>query len=135
MQDVEQVVTKTEANGVDQDGAAVQQQTKRVQTNASTSPKLTAVNGVWYVLGLIEILLAFRFILKLFGANSGSGFVSFIYSVTNILTAPFDSIFGVTRPPAGEVNSVFEPSIIVAGIVYAVVAWGIVKLLTLNQRD
>jgi hypothetical protein len=135
MRDVEQVVTKTEANGTDSQGDRIQQQTKRVQTTASVSPKVTAINGVWYVLGFIEILLAFRFALRLFGANTGSGFVDFIYSVTNILTAPFDSIFGVTRTAAGQTNSVFEPSIIVAGIVYALIAWGIVKLLTLNQRS
>ena len=50
-----------------------------------------------------------------------------------ILTAPFDNIFGVTSATTGTVRSVFEPSILVAGVVYALIGWGIVKLLSLNK--
>lgn len=132
--DVEQTVTRTEAAGVDTTGAAVHQQTKRVQTHAATDTKATVQNIVWFILGFIEILLALRFVLKLLGANSASGFVNLIYSVTNILTAPFDTIFGVTRATAGQTQSVFEPSILVAAAVYALVAWGIVKLITINRK-
>lgn len=74
-----------------------------------------------------------RFVLKLFGANPANGFVDFVYAVTGILTAPFDSIFGVTKPEAGNVDSVFEPSILVAAAVYALIGWGIVKLINLNR--
>lgn len=135
MVDIKQTVTRTEDTGVDTTGAEVQQQTKRIQTEAAVDPKTTAQNAVWYVLGFIEILLGFRFVLKLLGANTASGFVDFVYSLTGILTAPFDSIFGVTKPLEGETNSVFEPSILVAAAVYALIAWGIVKLITINQKD
>ncbi len=135
MVDIKQTVTRTEDTGVDTTGAEVQQQTKRIQTEAATDPKVTAQNAVWYILGFIEILLGFRFVLKLLGANTASGFVDFVYSLTGILTAPFDSIFGVTKPLAGETSSVFEPSILVAAAVYALIAWGIVKLITINQKD
>lgn len=80
------------------------------------------------------ILLAFRFVMKLLGANPDSGFVNFIYAITNLLTAPFDNIFGVTRASAGEVRSVFEPSILVAGAVYALIGWGIVKISHINSK-
>lgn len=135
MADVRQTVTRTEENGIDAQGANVQQQTKQIHTEAKTDPKTTAQNVVWFLLGLIETLLVLRFILKLLGANPASGFVNFIYSITNVLTAPFDNIFNVARAEAGQVYSVFEPSIIVAGIVYALIAWGIVKLLNINQRN
>lgn len=134
MADMERKVTRTEETGVDSTGAEVQQETKRVQTTDVADPKTTAQNAVWYVLGFIEILIGFRFILKLLGANPESGFVDFIYSITGVLTAPFDSIFGVTKAETGEVQSVFEPSILVAAAVYAVIAWGIVKLITINQK-
>jgi hypothetical protein len=134
MVDIKQTVTRTEDTGVDTNGAEVQQQTKRLQTETAVDTKDTVQNIVWYILGFIEILLAFRFVLKLLGANPASGFVNFIYSITGILTAPFDSIFGVTRATAGETRSVFEPSILVAGAVYALIAWGIVKLITINQK-
>jgi hypothetical protein len=134
MADVEQTVTKTEERGVDSSGAQVQQQTKRVQTTDVTDPKTTAQNVVWYILGLIEILIGLRFVLKLLGANPASTFVEMIYDVTGILTAPFDSIFGVASAQAGNVKSVFEPSILVAAAVYALIAWGVVKLITINKK-
>lgn len=134
-EEIKQTVTETDQTGVNETGANVQQQTKVVRTDATADSRTTASNAVWYVLGLIEILLAFRFFLKLFGANSASGFVDFIYSVTGVLTAPFDNIFGVAKATAGETKSVFEPSILVAALVYAVIAWGIVKLFSMNKTD
>ncbi|HSW65647.1 MAG TPA: YggT family protein [Bacillota bacterium] len=135
MTDIKQTVTRTEEQGVAPTGASVQQQTKRVQTQSALDPKITMENIVWYILGIIEILLAFRFVLKILGANSASHFVSFTYGLTNPITAPFDSMFGVVRPAPGITGSVFEPSILVAAAVYCLVAWGIVKLLGINQRD
>ncbi len=82
---------------------------------------------VWYILGIIEVLLAFRFILKLAAANPGSGFVSFIYSTSNVFSQPFSSIFHVTV----TYNSVFEWSTLVAMFIYLVIAYGIVKLIQL----
>lgn len=135
MADVRQTITRTEDVGVDNTGAAVTQQTKQVHTDASADGQTTAQNAVWYVLGVIEILLALRFIFKLFGANPRSAFVDFIYDVSRLLTAPFDNIFGVSATTAGQTRSVFEPSILVAAAVYALIAWGIARLITLNQKN
>ena len=119
-------------SGVDQDGAVVRERTSSVESKSN--PKTTVVNLVWYIFGLVAILLALRLILKLTGANSSNGFVSFIYSVSGALSAPFDSVFGVKSAEAGSTKSVFEPSILVAIAVYALIAWGITKLLTLNEN-
>lgn len=135
MADVKQTVTRTNVDGTDANGVDVQQQTKRVQTEAAPDAKVTTQNIVWYILGVIEVLLAFRFVLKLLGANPSSGFVDFVYTITGILTAPFDRIFGVSSTTAGSTRSVFEPSILVAAAVYALIAWGIVKLITINDRQ
>ena len=117
---------------VDQEGAVVRERTNSVESKASG--KATAVNFVWYLYGLIAVLLALRMIFKLFGANSASGFVSFIYSVSGVLSAPFDSIFGVKTTEAASTQHVFEPSILVAIAVYALIAWGITKLFMINER-
>ncbi len=135
MAELKETVTTTQDEGITAQGAQVQQKTRQISTQAATDTKTTATNVIWYIVGLIEVLLAIRFALKLFGANPSSGFVDLIYSVTNILTAPFDSIFGVVRAQAGDVSSVFEPSILVAAAVYALVGWGIVKLITLNRNN
>ena len=134
MADVKQTVTRTEEDGVDATGASVQQQTERVQTEVVTDKKTTAQNVAWYLLGIIEILLAARFVLKLFGANAVNSFVNLVYSISGVLTLPFDSMFGATTTTTGETQSVFEPSIIVAGLVYALIVWGIVKLITINRK-
>ena len=96
MPDIKQTVTRSEEQGLDSDGASVRQETKQVHTESAIDKKTTVQNIIWYILGVVEIVLTFRFILKLLGANSTSSFVNFIYSTTKALTAPFDSIFGVT---------------------------------------
>lgn len=134
MAEFKETITTREDEGLDATGAHVQQHTREVDTKVSSDSTTTAGNVVWYIVGLISVLLAFRFVLKLLGANPNSGFVDFIYAITNVLTAPFDNIFGVTRATTNEVNSVFEPSILVAAAVYALIGWGIVKLLNVNRK-
>lgn len=106
----------------------------RVGTVAHKYPLwyIKARNSILYVLGIIEVLLAFRFILKLLGANIASGFVGFIYTLSSILIAPFSGIFRSYTSPGLVSRSVFEPSTIVAFIVYAIAAWGIVKLVKIK---
>lgn len=90
------------------------------------------INTIKYIAGVIEVLLAFRFILKLLGANPSSGFVSFLYSVTGFFIAPFSGIFNslVNRGPS--LTYVFEPASIVAMIVYAAASYGLIKLVKLS---
>lgn len=84
---------------------------------------------IWYILGVIEVLLAFRLLLKMLGANPASPFVNFMYSLSDVFAGPFAGIFGVTA----TANSVLEWSTIIAMIVYLVVAYGIVELLQLMK--
>ena len=135
MPEFKKTVTTSQDEGTNEAGARVQQETRKVNTEASGDSRSIAAKVVWYILGVVEVLIAFRFVLKLLGANPSSGFVDFIYSVTGVLTAPFDTIFGVTQATAGQVHSVFEPSILVAVAVYALIGWGIVKLLSINRPD
>jgi hypothetical protein len=135
MTEFKETVTTSKNKGTDRTGARVQQQTRKIDTEVTADGKSTAANIVWYILGTIEIMLAFRFALKLFGANPSSGFVDFVYSVSGVLTAPFDSIFNTATTKTSEIQSVFEPSILVAAAVYALIAWGIVKLININQND
>ena len=90
---------------------------------------------VYFLFGALEILLAFRLVLKLAGANISSAFVGFIYGLTGIFILPFEGIFRRGTAPGIETTSVFEPATLVAIIVYAVVAWGIVKLLSILSGE
>ena len=95
----------------------------------STKPLYRGTQIVWYILGLIEVLLAFRFVLKLLGANSGAGFTSFIYSVTHIFAAPFLNVFRISE----VAGSVFEWTTLLAMLVYWVVAFGVIKLFVMGK--
>lgn len=134
MAEYKQTVTKAEQEGVTEDGSQVVSQTKRVQTEATPDSRVMATNVVWFFVGLIEVILGLRFIFKILGANPASGFISFLYSVSGFLSAPFDNIFGVKATATQQGISVFEPSILVAMLVYLLLGWGIVKLLHLNHR-
>jgi hypothetical protein len=88
---------------------------------------------LWYILGLIEILLAFRFFFKLAGANPDSGFVNFIYGASNPFAGPFLETFRATPSQGAETTSYFEWSTLVAAAVYAIVCWGIMKIFKLAK--
>lgn len=90
---------------------------------------------VYFIFGAIEILLAFRFVLKLLGASLSSGFVSSIYDFSGIFIAPFEGIFRSGTTQGVETTAVFEPATLVAMIVYAVLAWGIVKLISIFSGE
>jgi hypothetical protein len=128
----ERKVTEIKNEGRTDDGSTVDQTTQRVET--SVGAKRTTANIVWYVYGFVAILLGMRFIMKLLGANTGNGFVDTVYAIAGVLAAPFIGIFGSPEVKAGEAVSIFEPSLLVAIGVYALIAWGIVKLMNLNER-
>mgnify|MGYP001565261360 CR=1 FL=1 len=83
---------------------------------------------IWYFLGVIEVLLGFRVVLKMHGASPVSLFVNFVYGLSEPFARPFAGIFGVTVPTT---RSVVEWSTFVAMVVYALIAYGLVELIQL----
>ncbi len=105
------------------------------ETKVEASNTQTAEYLIYYVLGTLEILLAFRLLLKLTGASLSSGFVRMIYGLTSIFVWPFEGIFRKGFAQGVETTSVLEPATIVALIVYAILAWGIVKLVRISSGE
>lgn len=105
----------------------VQRQT--VARRDHTSGVVIAQRIVWFIAGLISIIIALRFVFLLLGANREAGFTDFIYSLSAPFVAPFVGIFG--EPTYGRV--VFEVSSLLAIVVYVLIAWGIAKLLTISR--
>ena len=80
--------------------------------------------AIYLIFGIIEGLIAIRFVLRAVGANPEAGFAAFMYGITAPLLAPFVGLFGTP-----QVNgSALELHAVVAIIVYALVAWGLAKL-------
>ena len=98
---------------------------QQVHTETRAPVEVIVARVVSYVFGVIEVLIAIRFVLLLFGANAAAGFVAFIYGVSGVFMAPFNAVFQ-TSIAAG---ATFEWSALVALAVYALLAWGIVALI------
>lgn len=109
---------------------AMEPVTRQTET-LSTQPKShTAKRVVGVIFGLIEIILAFRFIFKLLGANPENAFIKGIYTITQFFVGLFEGIFSQVTQSGAEVKSIFEPATLIAFVVIAVVAWVVLKLMT-----
>jgi len=98
-------------------------------TSSTTKPLYRGTQIVWYILGVLEVLLAFRFVLKLLGANPGAGFSSFIYTVTYPFAVPFLNVFRITQ----VAGSTVEWTTLLAMFVYFLIAYGIIKLFLMSK--
>ena len=94
----------------------------------STSSNRT-IQIIWWVVGLLDTLIAIRFLLKVFGANPAP-FVRFMYDLTWPLVAPFHGIFNSDQVG----RSVFEPESLVAIVIYLLIGWGVVSLIRILSR-
>jgi uncharacterized protein YggT (Ycf19 family) len=95
----------------------------------TTKPLYRGTQVVWYILGLIEVILAFRFVLKLLAANPSAGFSSFVYTVSYPFAAPFLNVFRASKVSGG----VFEWTTLLAMFVFFLIAWGIVRLFFMSK--
>ena len=80
--------------------------------------------AIYLVFGIVEGLIAIRFILRALGANPDAGFAAFVYAASAPFLAPFVGLFGTPQYN----GSVLELHSIVAIIVYALLAWILAKL-------
>jgi uncharacterized protein YggT (Ycf19 family) len=99
---------------------------------AERSAATTLTDAVWFVAGVILILLAFRFVLSLLGANSTNGFANFIYTTSHPFVAPFFGLFNYNNIQYGI--SRFEVYTLVAMAVYSAIAWALTALLNIGRR-
>ena len=95
----------------------------------TTKPLLKGTQIIWYLLTLLEVLLAFRFLLKLTAANAEAGFSSLIYGLSAPFVSPFIAVFSKTYVS----ESIFEWTTLLAMLVYWIVALGITQLLVMSK--
>ncbi len=102
--------------------------------NKSRNMNMKLRSMVYYCLGIVESLLVFRLIFKVLGANPGSFFVSWIYTATDELLSPFRGIFRAVVNSGIETKSVLEPAVIITMIVYALIAYGVARLIKILEK-
>lgn len=94
-------------------------------------PAVFLARTIYFIFGVTIGLIVLRMIFLILGANQGNALVDFVYSVSGIFVAPFFGIFAYT-PIYGL--SVFEISSLMAIIVYILLCWALVSLVTLGSR-
>jgi hypothetical protein len=109
--------------------AVERQQVREVEGPAEPAENVAA-RVIWFIAGILLVLLGLRFVLALLGANPSNGFANFIYTTSHPFVSPFFGLFsydlryGVSR---------FETFTLVAMAVYALIAYGLSRLVTLRQ--
>jgi uncharacterized protein YggT (Ycf19 family) len=103
-----------------------------VATAPAVGPAVVLARIIYFVFSVIIAFIVLRFVFMLLGANEGNAIVDFIYTVSGAFVAPFYGIFNYT-PRFGV--SAFDVSSIVAIIVYALIAWALVSLVTIGSRN
>ena len=98
----------------------------QVHTEVRSPIEVVVSRVISYVFGVIEVFLGARFLLLLFGANAEAAFVKFVYGISDVFMAPFVAVFNTQR----VAGATFEWSALVALAVYALVAWGLVALVS-----
>jgi len=79
---------------------------------------------------ILLVLLAFRFVFALLGANPGNAFVNFIYVVSWPFVYPFVGIFGYTAQTATVHLELYT---LVAMAVWALVTWVLVRVASIRR--
>jgi YggT family protein len=104
--------------------AATEQVTRDVAAEGRL--RFLQIDRIMYtLLGILEILLGLRFVLKLIAANPDSGLTVFIYGITGLFMSPFNALIGT--PTFG--GSSFEATTLIAMAVYALLFWVLVRVL------
>lgn len=86
-----------------------------------------------FFVGLAEVFLGLRVLLRLFGANPDVAFVQWVYDSSSVLLDPFRGIFPTKEVAPG---SVIDFSALFAMLVYGLVGMLVLALvLRLTPRD
>jgi hypothetical protein len=120
-------VESRHANYVDPAGNQVENQVEvyqdKNQGRANIRSWISTI--VYFLLGVLEIILALRFLFRLLGASQDNSFILFLYNLSHVFVAPFNGIF---NDQIIGTSNVFELSTLIAMLVFALVAWGLVSL-------
>ncbi len=93
------------------------------QEQRITTYKVTQL--IWLLLGILEALLALRFVFKMIGVNSANSFATLLYDVTGLFLKPFASL---TSAPTAD-GMVLEISTVIAMVVYLLIAWAFERIV------
>jgi uncharacterized protein YggT (Ycf19 family) len=109
-------------------GTTSDAQSEQAQQTSDKRAQLIKVSQViWFLTAILEAFIGIRVLLKLMAANPEAGFAQFVYNLTAVFLAPFSGL--MPKPSAG--GAVLELASVFAMIIYALLAWGVVRAIWL----
>lgn len=105
----------------------LQQEQGRLEAAKRNTTFAWIINSISFLVGLLEILLILRFILRLSGANTQNSFAQFVYNISEPFIAPFSTLF--VSPVTGGGANIFDLNVLVAIVVYALLGWLAIALV------
>lgn len=111
----------------DEEAFRLHQEEKRLRIARLNTPFVWIVNSIYWLLGLLEILLGLRFLLRLFAANPDNQFAQLINNLSSPFIAPFSTLF--ISPTFGGSTYIFDVNIAIAIIVYALLSYVVLSLV------
>ena len=114
-----------EESRVSTTGGAAPLAEDRTEYVSKSSPGRRAFEVIYLVFGIVDGLLLIRLLLKVLGTNPGAPFSSFVYGLTDFFLGPFKGLL----PAIVSGKTIFEPSVVIAILVYALIAWVLAKVV------
>ena len=109
----------------------MEQISRQTETSDSGSDGRIARRIVAVLFGIVEVVFAFRFLFKLFGADGSSGFVKGLYGITQPIVGIFEGIF----PKPSLSGAVFEPATLIVLVLLALIGAGVLMIMGRGSRS
>ena len=113
----------------DEEAFRLRQEEKRLAVAQRSSTFIWIVNSIYWLVGMLVILLAIRFALRLLGANPESVFTQLIYDLSAPFIAPFSTLF--ISPTSGGGANIFDVNVLIAIAIYTLLGYLMVSLVKL----
>ena len=111
----------------DEEAFQLRQEEKRLGTAKRSNIFTWIVNSIFWLAGVVEVLLGMRFFLRLLGANRENSFSQLINNLSAPFIAPFSTLF--ISPTLGTGDYIFDVNIVIAIIAYALLSYLAVSLV------
>jgi YggT family protein len=113
----------------DEEAFRLHQAESRLQSARQSTTFYWITNSIYWLTGMLEILLILRFVLRLFDANPQNEFARLINNLSAPFMAPFSTLF--ISPTARDGANIFDVNIAIAIVTYALLSYLVVSLIRL----
>ena len=114
----EEYQQRRQALELETESRRLQQANRNARAARSNLTAQRIINGIYFLVGALEVLLLLRFILRISGANTQNTFASFILNLSEPFVAPFSTLF--ISPTAEGARFIFDVNLLVAILVYGI---------------